>query len=168
MISGWLGYTKSINDKPHTEGGLGNARFVIDLTISFFMLYLLVLTSKNYFIYYFGDAFLKILPTIFFLYVLWDFIKSKEYPNFNPDLNRIARRRRFQTLVAFLSLTGVSFLYVFYDHLIIIFLWENQNYYHLFANLNTKYWIFMIISTFIIARYRLVKGDLFNGWLKHN
>ncbi len=164
MISGWLGYTKSINDKPHSEGYLGNIRFVIDLVISFLMLYLFIVTGKDNFTKNFGEVFTLILPTVFFLYIVWDIIKNREYPTSNRDLDNILKRRQFQTLYAFLSLSAFSLFFIFYDYVIAFPLLTAQyhNYYleQLSSNINWKYWLFMVISSFIIGYYRKIKGNL--------
>jgi succinate dehydrogenase hydrophobic anchor subunit len=70
LISGWLGYTKSVSDKPHKEGLVGNLRFVTELVISFFMLYLFILAQKNEFVTNFGSAFVWIIPIIFGLFII--------------------------------------------------------------------------------------------------
>ena len=166
MISGWLGYTKSINDKPHSEGHLGNIRFAIDLVISFLMLYLFIITGKDYFYSNFGETFTFVLPTIFLLYVFWDYIKNKEYPTSNPDMHNILQMRVFMTVIVFLALSGQSIFFIFYEslsyHLASQF---NISYSELFiSDANIRYCIFIGTSSGFIALYRITKGRQYRGF----
>ncbi|AIF83240.1 hypothetical protein NTE_01167 [Candidatus Nitrososphaera evergladensis SR1] len=47
IISGWIGYTKSISKRPHSENHLGNARFVMDLVILFLVFYLMSFANEE-------------------------------------------------------------------------------------------------------------------------
>ena len=81
IISGWVGYTKSISKRPHRENWLGNTRFVIDLVILFLAFYLLSLTNPEKFerfITVFG-TFIWLFPATFIVYFIWDMFKYFEY-----------------------------------------------------------------------------------------
>lgn len=77
VISGWIGYHRSISQHQH-RGNLGNLRYGIDLTIVFFIYYLVSITNPTS-TGKFGDAFIWIFPLIFFLYLVWDLVKMAEH-----------------------------------------------------------------------------------------
>jgi hypothetical protein len=80
LISGWIGYTRSVSARPHTTSSLGNLRFIMDLLIVFVTFYLVNLTSNiEIFKNSFYETFVAILPMLFSLYLIWDIIKLFEY-----------------------------------------------------------------------------------------
>ena len=103
IISGWIGYHRSISKNPH-KGALGNVRYVIDLAIIFLVYYLVSIAnpSSNA---RFGEAFEWVFPTIFALYLAWDIVKVLEYKQTRTS-NMIRAKRTVITgviLVAFLA-----------------------------------------------------------------
>lgn len=151
MISGWLGYTKSISYKPHSEGFWGAFRFVLDLIISFFMLYLVIITIKDGFVANFGNAFSYVIPVIFGLFIAWDLVKYAEYRSNDEQSNRYLRTRANFTIFTFLALLAQSlYYYIFAGNVNIGISYD----------INSTYFWFMIASSAIVVVYRLLKGNI--------
>jgi hypothetical protein len=90
IVTGWIGYHRSISVHPHI-GLLGNARYGFDLLILFIVYYLLV-AANPYGKTPYNEIFVWILPFLFLLYVIWDGIKVFEYRQkgvrYTLDINR--------------------------------------------------------------------------------
>jgi hypothetical protein len=151
LISGWLGYTKSISDKPHKAGHVGNLRFVIELIISFFMLYLFIIAEKSRFDNYFGSAFVWVIPAIFLLFVFWDLLKYKEYRSDDEGSNKNLQNRMLYTVYILVALLIQDFFYNLFIGKITIEVAFDKN--------TTTLW-FLISSSVIIAIYRIIKGNI--------
>jgi hypothetical protein len=142
-ISGWIGYTKSIAKKPHT-GAIGNARFVVDVIIVFFMSYMINLVDPNNFEKYFDDIFLWVLPLLFVFFIIWDLLKYYEYSK-KTDSSRI-----WMTFFAFLVILVQALTYLYF-----IINEDIPDDYPF-----TVYLLYSVISIVIMLIYRLVKwGD---------
>ena len=121
IISGWVGYSKSISKRPHKENGLGNSRFVIDLVILYLAFYLLNLTDPvkfKPFISVFND-FLLTFPVTFLVYIVWDILKYFEYRDSSTEQKTsISRARKtLYVLVLFVIQYCIySFVIVPYYH----------------------------------------------------
>lgn len=77
IISGWIGYFKSIKRDPH-KGKAGNARFAVDLVILFLFYYLLSLANPvNKDSYWY--TFVWVFPVLFASFLAWDCLKYHEY-----------------------------------------------------------------------------------------
>lgn len=148
MISGWIGYTKSITKHPHKENRLGNARFVIDLVILFLAFYLLSLTDPERFGSFVSafNAFIWILPICFMTYIIWDALKYYEYRSFSNE--RPTSISRWRITWYYLSpLLAQALIYTFvivpnyYDRLV----WDDDSIWEVF---------FIITSFIIILLYR--------------
>jgi len=100
IITGWIGYFKSIRHKEHTETKLGITRFAIDLFILYLYYYLVTLIRNNTY----SDIFNWGLPIIFGLYMLWDILKWFEYRQ-DPEEERTGRINR--ALITAILLGGV-------------------------------------------------------------
>lgn len=153
LISGWVGYTKSISVRHHTNTGLGNTRFVLDLCIAFFTFYAINLTnnSDKYKIYttHYGELFLYILPIIFGLYVVWDIVKYYEYKklvNNNNGENTINSNRLFISGISFIVICIQSIIFYLVD---LIFISS--------INVTLIYLSFTISSFIIVIKYRSAK-----------
>jgi hypothetical protein len=108
VISGWIGYYRSVNKEPH-KGRAGNMRFVLDLAIVFLTYYIVSVanpTSAGHF----GDIFQWVLPVMFIFYLLWDVTKTIEY---NNDVNNadIRFRRMITTAIFAAAFILLSFIY---------------------------------------------------------
>jgi hypothetical protein len=147
LISGWLGYTKSVKDKPHKEGIVGNLRFVTELVISFFMLYLFVIADKDKFASNFGTAFVWFIPMIFGLFIIWDLLKYREYNQESPE---DLKRRMFYTVYTFFAILAQDLFYNLYSGTLIAGFSFDKNWTLL---------IFIGISSVIIGIYRVLKGS---------
>ena len=109
IITGWIGWNRSISDNPHREGRLGVLRFSIDLFILFITYYLLTLANplnnETYSI-----TFIWLLPSIFGCYLLWDIVKYFEYRNIKKSKKKTRKTRLFITvifLVFFIILSNI-------------------------------------------------------------
>lgn len=149
LISGWLGYAKSIGLKPH-KGAYGNARFVVDVMIIFVLAYMIYLVDplpeNFYFQTQFGTVFSAIIPTLFAFYMIWDIMKYQEYKNDDDRLNRIQSTFRIWITVSFFFISiiimGIYGLILSMD---IIDASNKYSYYFLF--------ICITITTMIVYRY---------------
>ena len=113
VITGWVGWTKSITRNPHSENALGNFRFVTDLFILFLFYYLINLTSSEKILSY-GETFIWVLPVIFGSYIIWDMLKYYEYKCDAPEELQ-HRRKRFRDTVCFtipFVIQGILYSYV--------------------------------------------------------
>ena len=104
IISGWVGYARSMSEKPHKDNHHGILRFVIDLVILFEYFYLLQLTKHpgN-----FQDEFVWVISIIFWSYFIWDVIKYVEYRG-KKVRNRIGVTLLFAIIC--LAISGVYYL----------------------------------------------------------
>lgn len=145
LISGWLGYTNSVREKPHKEGVVGNSRFVVELIISFLILYLFIISEKIRFDTYFGSAFVWVIPTIFGLFIIWDILKFVEYRK------EYYVRRMLLSIFAFIAFLALDLFYNIYAGNLIA------------ASAQDKNWTFIAAigaSSIIIGTYRVFKGNL--------
>ena len=76
VISGWVGYSRSLIKWPHTNTKSGTFRFTLDLGILF--CYSSLISSINYSLI-FRENFMNWIGFIFFLFIMWDIIKIIEY-----------------------------------------------------------------------------------------
>ena len=109
VVSGWVGWIKSIQNKPHKISFFGNSRFVHDLFIGFWYFYLIQL-SKPEFFGEFGQVFVWINPVIFGTYVIWDLVKFKEY-NFKSEEKIIRKNRSRKTIYFLIIFLMISYAY---------------------------------------------------------
>lgn len=125
VVSGWVGWTKSIQNKPHKISFFGNSRFVLDLFIGFWYFYLIQL-SKPEFFGEFSQVFVWINPIIFGTYVIWDLVKFKEY-NFKSQEKIIRKNRSTKTIYFFTIFLIISYAYTVIEvNEITIFIFENH------------------------------------------
>lgn len=157
IISGWVGYTKSINKRPHTENLLGNARFVLDLIILFLAFYLLSLTNPDKserFIPVFG-TFVWLFPITFIVYFIWDMIKLFEYKGSEQSISFSRARKTLYALVLF------GFQYLIYVYIIAPYFYDDIQW----NNEPVSELVLFVSSLIIIVLYRkskwLVTGTSF-------
>jgi hypothetical protein len=160
MISGWINYAVSINRRPHKIQTLyGNVRFGIDLVITFIIFYLISLTTDTNFTNSFWEAFIWVIPSLFGLFMIWDYLKSKEYSGEYTQTERIIEtNQRYKTLYAFLSTIVVLIIFGISNH---IFL---TNHY----DVVTLYLIFIIAMFVLNTWYRIIKNNITRfrfGWI---
>lgn len=123
IISGWVGYSKSISVRPHSDNRLGTARFVVDLVVLFLIFYLITLTDPSKFPK-FGVVFPTFLWTItimFVAYLVWDVLKYFEYRHTKEEkrtsLNRGRKTVYYLILILAVSVSYTSFLAPYYNML---------------------------------------------------
>lgn len=147
-IIGWIGYHKSIMNRPHI-GRLGNMRFSVDLFIVFLVYYLIRLASPTSKVPYY-DTFIWLIPVLFSTYLVWDTIKFFEYRN-QSDEKRVEPKRLGITalFLGVVILSGLAY------YLLIPTLTTNpQNFWNNKTILDT---IFIPIAFTITIFYRLKK-----------
>jgi len=111
IISGWIGYFKSIKRDPH-KGKAGNARFAIDLVILFVFYYLLSLANPiNKASYWY--TFVWVLPLLFALFLAWDCLKYHEYIHERASEKNYRKERLKITIVYFSIFLIQAVLYYF-------------------------------------------------------
>lgn len=102
IVSGWVGYSRSMIKWPHTNTKSGSFRFCLDLGILFCYFGLIASAEPGR---GFQDYFLNWIIVLFALFVAWDILKLKEH-------YKKRRRKMRQALESSLGKT-VAFLVVF-------------------------------------------------------
>jgi hypothetical protein len=112
IISGWVGYSKSISKRPHSDNRLGTARFVVDLFILFLVFYLISLTDPSKFPKFslIFPIFLWTIAANFIAYLVWDALKYFEYRHTKEEKRTSVSRGR-KTLYYFILILTVSIVY---------------------------------------------------------
>ena len=133
IICGWVGWTKSMIDKPHKVNFYGNSRFVLDLLIGFWSFYLIQLAKPENFGEY-SQVFIWVFPAIFVTYLVWDLAKFKEY-NMKNETKVIQENRLVKTLYGLaiffvisivyyrLFQNGITLIFDGYDFTNLVFIW---------------------------------------------
>lgn len=150
VITGWVGWSKSITRNPHSPNALGNFRFVTDLIILFWFYYLINLTNPEKFHSY-GETFLWVLPVIFISYIMWDMLK---YFEFRSDiLEEIQhRKKRFKDTVYFMIAFVVqAFVYYYAINYQPFLKWGDNDAWNI---------VFISSSFALIIAYRWKKWDV--------
>ena len=148
IISGWVGYTKSIIDKPHKYDHYGSTRFIVELIITLLVFYLLELVSVKNFMTHYGEAFYVIIPIMFAFYLVWDILKYKEYSSSDASKDKILTRRLLRTLWAFIAILIMSLFYYLFSGTL-----TNE----IKFDLNSLYIVFSVVTILITVTYRYVK-----------
>lgn len=149
VVSGWVGWTKSIIDRPHKINFCGNSRFVLDLFIGFWYFYLIQLSKPENFSE-FNQIFTWVIPTIFGVYIIWDLAKLKEY-NFK-DREKVVRGNRVRKTLYFTIL-----------FLIVALIYSNADQNDVTINFyenNILDLIFIFISIILVLLYRKSKWKM--------
>jgi Ca2+/Na+ antiporter len=156
LISGWVNYARSINKRPHrVDNKYGNARFVIDLIITFAVFYLVNITNKVGFVDNFWQAFVGVIPALFFLFVVWDYLKSKEYENIFNETEKVSEtNQRYKTAYAL----GIAVV------VLVGFLILRDYFLKTGQDILVLYLIFIILLFGINTWYRIIKNDI--TWLR--
>jgi len=110
VITGWVGWSKSIIRNPHSENVLGNFRFVTDLFILFWFYYLINLTNPEK-INAYGETFVWVLPVIFGSYIMWDMLKYFEYKSDTPEEIKHRKKRLKITIYFWIAFVAQGVLY---------------------------------------------------------
>jgi len=146
VISGWVGWTKSIIGRPHRINFYGNLRFVLDLFIGFWYFYLIQLAKPEHF-NEFNQIFIWVFPAIFVTYIIWDFAKFKEY-NFKNQEREVRGNRVRKTLYFTVLFFAVALIYTHVD--------QNNRTIIVYEN-NIVDFIFIVVSIILTLLYRKSK-----------
>ena len=145
IISGWVGYSRSMIKWPHTDKREGVMRFILDLGILFTYFMLISLIDENKL----QNHIHELLIILYFLYLVWDIIKIKEY-----DKKVKLFTKTFASLIK-----TVFFLTLFIIYSIIftgIMSWINLSW----ITFDTLYLIDIGILVFLILSYRKWKWQI--------
>ena len=74
IVSGWVGYARSVSVRPHKDTGWGVARFVLDIAIIFEYFYVLQISQTGH-----AGEIPYALAVIFGTYIVHDCVKSIEH-----------------------------------------------------------------------------------------
>jgi hypothetical protein len=146
IITSWVGYFKSITNKPHTETKLGTARFGVDIFLVYLFYYLLTLVPDNV---RHDEIFMGVLPIIFGTFLLWDTLKYLEYRREQEE----ARERIYRLVITLMAFAAFLFLLVLYRYLTATFTLK--------INEDVISWnlLFITLSFIIVALYRWRKWE---------
>lgn len=145
IISGWIGYARSITDKPHKNNRNGVIRFLLDLLILFEFFYLLQLTTN---IEYFQNEFHWVMLSLFITFLFWDMVKFFEHKT-KRNIKDIQDRRKW-TVVFFIICLIITLVYEF----III---QQYTGLEIFENNYSQTFNFIAYMFIISICYRVVK-----------
>lgn len=126
VITGWVGWTKSITKNPHSPNALGNFRFVTDLFILFLFYYLINLTDPDKFVQY-GETFTWVFPLIFGTYIIWDLLKYFEYKSDIPQEVKKRKHRLKVTICFFFPFLIQALVYVYVIQTQPFLKWDTSN-----------------------------------------
>jgi hypothetical protein len=144
--------------RPHKLNVYGHMRFVIDLIITFVIFYLISLTDRENFTSDLGQVFVIVIPILFGLFIIWDYLKSKEYGDtFSENEKQSEINQRWKTAYAF----GFSILQLII-FLILSDIWSKSE-----ADVLTLYLLFILCMFGLNTWYRIIKNNITSlrpGW----
>ena len=143
LISSWVGYHRSISKKPHSNNMLGTTRYVLDIFVVFSTFYLLHISTTEYF----TEQYPFVLSLIFVLYIFWDSLKCKEYPE--PTTKK---KKRETTRAGKTVLFSILFVIFTFSHVYFTYNWDL-----IFSSSIIFEVSFIIIAGILIAVYRFWK-----------
>ena len=101
------------------------------------------------------EAFVGVIPTLFFLFVIWDYLKSKEYESIFSEPEKISEtNQRYKTAYAL----GITII------VLIVFLILKDYLLKIGQDILILYLIFIILLFGINTWYRIIKNDI--TWLR--
>lgn len=110
ILSGWLGYVRSVRKWPHHDTKYGTIRFVIDITILFCYFGLIEAADPAQGV--FRDQFTGWICALFVLYFVSDILKRQDHKSKTPNTARNRQLKTSMTLtVAFLALSAGLYLF---------------------------------------------------------
>ena len=104
IISGWIGYARSMMKWPHTNTKYGTLRFSLDIAILFCYFGLLISADPEN---EFKNNFLKWIFVLFVLFLVSDFIKIKEYYKTRGKIVKQSLIRSIMKTTIFVIIIGV-------------------------------------------------------------
>ena len=150
IISGWVGYSRSLIKWQHTNTKAGALRFSLDIVILF--CYFGLITSarpenefQNYFLYW--------IISLFGLFSAWDLVKIKEYYEKNEANRNFALLRSFLKTVIFLS---IFIIITITNTYIPLFEYETE-----LIDKNIIYGSILLLITILLLLYRYWKWSVY-------
>lgn len=157
IISGWIGYARSVSRRPHTDTTWGTLRFVIDILIILTIFYLSGLAEPVDFQAHFMETFMWVIPALFFLYTIWDSVRYVEYSSNNIKYADAAEKQSEQKILTGRLKTTIFFFLITISQSLLYFNFSPAL--TLASSIYSTYAIFIISSITLIALYRYVKWD---------
>ena len=148
IVSGWVGYSRSMIKWPHSNTRAGSLRFSLDIAILFCYFSLITSASPQN---VFREYFLEWLVALFALFTLWDILKISEH----RERNQLQRNRSLSISFVKTVLFFVLFILIFFTepH---ISEWSSQTN----GMDNIVYIIVLVIVILILLFYRYVKWSM--------
>lgn len=143
IVSGWIGYSRSVSMWAYRDSVSGITRFVLDLIILFECFYLLWPSQTNHF-----WQFPYVVFLIFFTYIISDIIKRHEYHTPKSEWARIKTRTK-TTVRAFFSSGLIVIVYYAFTYVI--------GFGSYFVELVIS---FLIACTILVIGYRVAKWEM--------
>lgn len=147
VVSGWVGYSRSMIKWPHTNTKSGAFRFCLDIAILFCYFGLIASASPER---DFQGYFLPWIIALFVLFAVWDILKLKEYHKKREKRTKWALERSLGKTVALLVLF-VLVLYAF------VSITESQI---RIIDEHVTYSLFLALTMFLILMYRYWKWSI--------
>ena len=144
IISGWIGYSRSMVRWPHKDNKVGALRFSFDIAILFCYFGLII---SNQHPDGFRTYFLQWILAIFVMFIIWDFLKIIEHYEKNERNRNVGLFRRFVITIFF----TISFLLISG-----VFTYLIENPFEI-ANYDISYLIILVATAFLALAYRYMK-----------
>jgi hypothetical protein len=110
VLSSWREYFSSMRSYPH-KGNFGFGRYILDLLILFVFYYIITIAIKQD-SYLIPDVFTYVMPSLFFMFFLWDLFRKKEYPTDRILKSEKNISRNFMFLFLGMALTYLLVSYI--------------------------------------------------------
>ena len=152
IISGWVGYSRSMIKWPHQNTKSGVSRFVLDLAILFCYFGLIVLADPQN--NTFKENFVSWLVAMFVLFFIWDLAKIIEYRK--PHVSKALWRSLLKTIIFLILITMTYMLFPTVSKLLG---WIEKSDATLTSD-NIVYGVFLIVITALMILYRYWKWSI--------
>ena len=147
IVSGWVGYSRSMAKWPHKNTKAGTFRFSLDIAILFCYFGLIASADTQN---GFRDYFLNWILALFFLFIVWDIFKMKEYFGKTAIVRQQALFRSLGKSIAFTVLFFFLFVFFGFSSAIQIGIITGD----------VVYGIFLIAAMFLMLAYRYLKWSI--------
>ena len=144
IISGWVGYARSMIKWPHKNTKTGAFRFALDIGILFCYFGLITSTrSENQF----QEYFLYWIVSLFCLFVVWDAVKIKEY-----------RKKTKRNSALYRSFLKTAVFLIIFIVMLWIFTWLLENKTEIITDM--VYVLVLGVTMILLLFYRYLKWSI--------
>ena len=150
IVSGWVGYSRSMIKWPHTNTKSGTLRFVLDLAILFCYFGLIALADPPN---DFQDHFVLWIIAMFALFSVWDMVKLVENRTERPGDRLLVSF--FKTAFFLIFFLSISLIYSLISGLI-----ETMEKSDVLISADAFYGIFLVVVTVFMIGYRYWKWSV--------